>query len=188
MIDAIVELTAARGYDGTQIADIVRTARVARKTLYDNFDGKEDLFLAAFDASLTELLEAVEAACGEAGDGWPGRLEAGLAAFLAFVAERPATARMCMVEAHSATPSASSRYDDAVRRFVALLRRSAPSGTDLPGTIEETLVGGVAWVVHQQVRRGEAERALELLSELSEFMLSPYYGVTNSGAATAKRK
>ncbi|MGN6201020.1 MAG: helix-turn-helix domain-containing protein, partial [Solirubrobacterales bacterium] len=45
MMDAIAELTAEQGYEATKIADIVRRAAVARKTLYDNFDGKEDLFL-----------------------------------------------------------------------------------------------------------------------------------------------
>ena len=51
-----------------------------------------------------------------------------------------------------------------------------------PTTIEETLVGGVAWILHQQIRRGEAEQALDLLPELSEFVLSPYHGVAKSGA------
>lgn len=187
MIAAVVELTAARGYDATQIADIVRVARVARKTLYDNFDGKEDLFLAAFDLSVKELTEAVEAACAEEDD-WPARIEAGLAAFLGYVADNPATARMCMIEALSATPSASARYDDALRRFVDLLEACAPPEADLPPTVEETLVGGVAWIVHQRIRRGEAERATELIPELSEFVLSPYHGVTNSLHSAGKRK
>jgi AcrR family transcriptional regulator len=188
MIAAVVELTAERGYDATQIADIVRVARVARKTLYDNFDGKEDLFLAAFDLSMNQATEAVEAACEAAGEDWMRRIEAGLAAFLGYVADNPATARMCMVEALSATPSASARYDAAMRSFVELLEADVPPDADLPSTVEETLVGGVAWILHQQIRRGEAERAMELLPELSEFVLSPYHGVTNSLHSTAKRK
>ena len=39
MMGAIAELTAAQGYESTKIADIVRRAAVARKTLYDIFDG-----------------------------------------------------------------------------------------------------------------------------------------------------
>ena len=50
MMDAMAELSAEQGYEATKIADIVRRAGVARKTLYDNFDGKEEVFLAAFDA------------------------------------------------------------------------------------------------------------------------------------------
>ena len=64
-----------------------------------------------------------------------------------------------------------------MQRFVDLLRDNAPAGTGLPDTIEETLVGGVAWILHQQIRRGEAERALDLMPELLDFVLSPYQGV-----------
>jgi AcrR family transcriptional regulator len=177
MIDAIAALSAEQGYESTKIADIVRRAGVARKTLYDNFDGKEDLFLAAFDAFLTEVRTAVEGACEETEGVWQKRVEAGLAAFLGAVAENPEAARMAMIEALSATPSASARYDAALREFVELLRRHIPADSGLPETIEETLVGGVAWIVNQQIRRGEAARAPELLPELSEFVLSPYHGV-----------
>jgi AcrR family transcriptional regulator len=174
--DAIAELTAERGYESTKIGDIVSRAGVARKTLYDNFDGKEDVFLAALDIATEEVMQRVEAACEDAGAGWEERVEAALAAFLGFVGEEPARARMCMIEAMSATPAASRRYEATVQRFVALAKDSAPSHEQLPETIEETLVGGVAWIVHQKIRRGEAEKAPQLLAELAEFVLAPYRG------------
>ncbi|HVQ59940.1 MAG TPA: TetR/AcrR family transcriptional regulator [Solirubrobacterales bacterium] len=187
MIDAIAELSAEQGYEATKIADIVRRAGVARKTLYDNFDGKEDLFLAAFDLYLGEVRKEVEDACDATGGAWQQRIESGLAAFLRCVAERPAAARMCMIEALSATPAASTRYDAAVREFVEMLKQNAPAGA-LPETIEETLVGGVSWILNQQIRRGEATRAADLLPELSEFILSPYHGVENSPVKAGRRK
>jgi AcrR family transcriptional regulator len=177
MMDAIAELTAEGGYEAAKIADIVRRAAVARKTLYDNFDGKEDLFLSAIDSTLTEMKVAVE----EAWEGCEGvgedRIVASLGALLDFVAAHPAAARMCMVEAISATPSSARLYDAGMRDFVDLFRAGAPEGVDLPTTIEESLVGGVAWILQLQIRRGEAEHAPELLPELSQFVLSPYLGV-----------
>jgi AcrR family transcriptional regulator len=182
MMDAIAELTAERGYEATKIADVVRGAGVARKTLYDNFEGKEDLFLAAIDSSLAEARERVEAACSEAEGVWQKRVEAGLAAFLDFVAERPAAARMCLIESISATPSSAARYDAGLRVYVDLLNRATPADLGLPDTIEETLIGGVAWLVNQQIRHGETSEAGELLPELAEFVLSPYYGVAEIGS------
>ncbi len=176
MMDAIADLTADGGYEATKIADIVRRAAVARKTLYDNFDGKEDLFLSAIDATMTEMRELVEAACAEA-ESPEGGIIAGLEAVLDFVAEHPAASRMCMVEAISATPSSARLYDAGVREFVDLFRKNSLDGPDLPETIEESLVGGVAWILQLQIRRGEAESAPELLPELSQFVLSPYLGV-----------
>lgn len=177
IMDAIADLTAEHGYEATKIGDIVKRAGVARKTLYDNFEGKEDVFLAAFDSAVEDIAGRVEAACEEAGEGWEERLQAGLSAFLDYVVEEPATARMCMVEAMSATPTATRRYEDALQRFVAMTKATAPHYEQLPETIEETLVGGVAWIVHQKLRRHEAERAGELLDELDRFVLGPYRGM-----------
>ncbi|HWO46966.1 MAG TPA: TetR/AcrR family transcriptional regulator [Solirubrobacterales bacterium] len=177
MMDAIAELTAEQGYEATKIADIVRRAAVARKTLYDNFDGKEDLFLSAVNSTITEMRVVVEEACEQSQIAPEEGIVAGLEALLDFVAEYPAAARMCMVEAISATPSSARLYDASMHDFVELLRKGAPGGADLPETIEESLVGGVAWILQLQIRRGEAERAPGLLPELSQFVLSPYLGV-----------
>jgi AcrR family transcriptional regulator len=173
-MDATAELVAEQGYAATKIGDIVRRAGVARKTLYDNFEGKEEVFLAAFEAAVEEALRRVEEACATIEDGWEKRLEAGLRAFLGYVAEQPALARTCMIEALSATPAASERYEEAMQRFVELTRRAVPRDDALPETLEETLVGGVAWIVYQQIRRREAEQAEDLLPELCEFMLAPF--------------
>lgn len=180
-MDAMAELCAEKGYEATKIADMVRRAGVARKTLYDNFEGKEEVFLGAFDSAVEEVGAKIDAACAETGDEWVDRLAAGLRAFLTFVSENPAIARLCVIEAISATPAASERYDRALQGFVELLRDNAPSETRLPDTIEETLIGGVAWILHQQIRRGEADQALDLMPELLDFILSPYLGVAKLG-------
>jgi AcrR family transcriptional regulator len=186
MMEAVAELTAEQGYEATKIADIVRQAAVARKTLYDNFDGKEDLFLSAVDATLDEMRVGVEEAC-ERADSPEDQVVAGLEALLDFIAEHPAATRMCMVESISATRSSARLYDAGMKDFVDLLRNSGLDSSDLPGTIEESLVGGVAWILQQQIRRSEAKRAGELLPELSQFILSPYLGVGKVEAA-ARRK
>ena len=186
MMDAIAELTAEQGYEATKIADIVRRAAVARKTLYDNFDGKEDLFLSALDNTQTEMRVTVEEAC-ERTTSAEEKVVAGLSALLEFIAANPAASRMVMLEAVSSTQSSARLYDAGIRQFVELLRASVPGGADIPETIEESLVGGVAWILQQQIRRDEAENAPDLLPELSQFVLAPYLGVER-GAAAARRK
>jgi AcrR family transcriptional regulator len=180
MMDAMAELTAERGYGATKIADVVARAGVARKTLYDNFAGKEELFLAAFEAAATEAREAVKAACAEAGEG-EARVEAGLAALLGFLAAHPSQARMCMVEALSASAVTSARYEAMLHEFVELLRGSAPPALGRPPTLAETLAGGVAWILQQRIRNDEAEAVGALFPELSGFVLSPYRGIGKPG-------
>ncbi|MGD9737188.1 MAG: TetR/AcrR family transcriptional regulator [Solirubrobacterales bacterium] len=177
MMDAMAELTAERGYGATKIADVVARAGVARKTLYDNFSGKEDLFLAAFETTLDEARGSVEAACATATIADGAAVEAGLEALLDFLAEHPAQARMCLVEALSATPATAVRYEAAIQGFIALLRQGSPPAPGRPGTLEETLVGGVVWILQQWIRNEETEMVGQLLPELSAFVLSPYPGV-----------
>ena len=176
IMDALAELTAEQGYEATKISDIVKRAGVARKTLYDNFEGKEEVFLAAFDSARDEVLRRVEEGSRDVDGDWRERIEGGLAAFLGYVAEQPTLARMCMIETLSATPATTQRYEDTLETFVKLARDILPADTRLPETIAETLVGGVAWIVYRQIRRGETDRAEDLLPELTEFMLAPYVG------------
>jgi AcrR family transcriptional regulator len=181
MMDAMAELCAEKGYEATRIADVVRRAKVARKTLYDNYAGKEELFLACFDTTVAEAEAAVDAVCDAAGpaDGtaWGARMEAGLEAFLDFVAVHPDAARLCVVDAPGAFAAAAARYDAAIDSFVARLRDSAPAGGERPATLEEALIGGLAWIVHQQIRGPGGIAAGDLLPQLREFLLTPYQGV-----------
>lgn len=178
MIDAMAELCAEQGYEATKIADVVRRARVARKTLYDNFSGKEELFLAAFDSAVAEAGAAVAEAC-EPIDGaeWEERTEAGLRALLEYAAAHPSEARLCLVEAPAASAASSARYDAAVDGYIERLRGAAPSGVGRPATLVEALVGGTLWIVQRHIRGGGAEDAVDLLPELLEFVISPYRGV-----------
>lgn len=176
-MDAMAELCAEQGYEATKIADIVRRAAVARKTLYDNFDGKEEVLLAAFDSSVEEVARRIRDAAAEVGPEWDERVAAGLRAVLTYVAEQPAAARLCLIEATSATPAASTRHDAAMQRAADALGANAPADTGLPETTAESLVGGVAWILHQQIRRGETDQALDLMPELEDFVLAPYRGV-----------
>jgi AcrR family transcriptional regulator len=178
MIDAMAELCAEQGYEATKIADVVRRAHVARKTLYDNFSGKEELFLAAFDTTVAEADVAVTEACGSIDEGdWEARAEAVMGALLEFVAAHPAEARLCLVEAPAASATSAARYDAAVESYIARLRQAAPAGPSRPTTLEEALVGGTLWIIQRQVRSGGAEDAVDLLPELLEFVISPYRGV-----------
>jgi AcrR family transcriptional regulator len=178
MIDAMAELCAEQGYEATKIADVVRRAHVARKTLYDNFSGKEELFLAAFDTTLADAEAEVAEACDAIDPAeWEARTEAGLRALLEFVAAHPDVSQLALVEAPAASLTSAARYEAALEGFIARLREAAPPGPGRPATLEEALVGGTVWIVQRQVRRGAAADAPALLSELTEFVVSPYRSV-----------
>jgi AcrR family transcriptional regulator len=188
IVAALAEETMDRGYRAVTVADIVRRAGIARNTFYDNFSSKEDCFLATQDYAVEESLARVVEASAEA-DGWEARTVAGLGAFLKYVSDEPALARTCIVEALSAGEAAQERYEQSLQAFVPLLRKGrefADHGDDLPETLEETIVGGIFWVIYQRIVLGEAEQIESLLPDLVDFALTPYIGAESAQRATAR--
>lgn len=180
IIAALAEETVARGYRAVTVADIVRRAGIARNTFYENFSSKQDCFLAAQDYAVDEALRRVVDAATEV-ESWQERVHAGLAAFLHYVASEPALARTCIVEAISAGPASLERYEESLQSFIPLFRigrQVSPHGAKLPETLEETIIGGIFWVIYQRIIGGETEQIEQLLPELVEFALIPYVGAS----------
>ena len=184
IIAALANETVEKSYRAVTVADIVRRAGIARNTFYENFSSKEDCFLAACDFAVKEARERVIDAASRV-DAWPQKVGAGLAAFLEYTASESALARTCIVEALSAGPAAVERYERSIQAFVPLFRPGrdiSPNGEALPETLEETIVGGIFWILYQRIIMGQIEQIPDLLDQLVEFSLTPYLG-----AEAAKR-
>jgi AcrR family transcriptional regulator len=188
IISALAEETMVRGYRAVTVADIVRRAGIARNTFYDNFSSKEDCFLATQDHAIEEALSRVVEAATEV-EGWEARVAAGLGAFLKYVAEEPALARTCIVEALAAGDAAQERYEQSMQSFLPLLRmgrEDSPHGKDLPETLEEAVAGGIFWVVYQRIVLGKAEQVETLWPDLVAFTLTPYIGAESAQRTVAR--
>jgi AcrR family transcriptional regulator len=172
--DALAELCLERGYRATTIADISRRTRVARATIYEHFENKENAFLSLLDRASQDLFDRVEAACASVGEDSEQRLEAGIGALLAWVAEEPPSAWACLVESLCATPESLRHYLKAIERFTTLLAGAVPNEVPRPATTEESLVGGVASLLSGLLRSGDAQRAPELAPQLLIFLRGPF--------------
>lgn len=187
IINALAEETMEKGYRAVTVADIVRRAGIARNTFYENFSSKEACFLAAQEYAVDEALRRVVEAASSV-ESWQGRVHAGLSAFLSSVAGEPALARTCFVESLSAGPASIARYEQSLQAFIPLFkvgRKVSQHGEDLPDTLEETIIGGIFWIVYQRIAAGETDRIESLLPELVEFALTPYIGADAAKRAAA---
>ena len=188
IVAALAEETMDKGYRAVTVADIVRRAGIARNTFYDNFSSKEDCFLATQEFGVEEALKRVVEAAAAA-EGWDDQLAAGIGAFLKYVAEEPALARTCIVEALSAGEAAQERYEQSLQSFVPLLRAGrehSPHGDELPETLEEAIAGGIFWVIYQRIVLGETRKIETLLPDLVDFALTPYIGAESAQRAIAR--
>jgi AcrR family transcriptional regulator len=175
---ATVDLVAKRGYRNTSIDHIVKAARVGYVAFYDLFDGKEDCFLAAFDRIVDEAAEALAGAIADEPE-WPRQIATALACVLDLIVADPKRARVALVEVQAAGPAAYLRYEEAVDRTVPKLREGRafnPDAAELSPTLEEAVLGGILWVIHQRLVKGELTQTEPLLEEAIQIALSPYLG------------
>jgi len=183
IIFAFAEEASEKGYRGVTVTDLVRRAGVARKTFYDYFPSKEVCFIATSEFGVKEALRRVVDAAIQA-ESWTARIQAGLAAFLDYTASEPALARTCIVETLAAGPAAVGRYEHSIQAFVPLFWMGRKvSSRELPRLLEETIVGGIFWIIYQRIVSDDATRVEELLPELIEFSLTPYLGAAGAKAA-----
>jgi AcrR family transcriptional regulator len=178
LFTATVELVAKRGYRNTSIDHIVKAARVGYVAFYDLFEGKEDCFLAAFDRIVAEATETLASAIGGEAE-WPRQISAALACALDLIVADPKRARVALVEVQAAGPVAYVRYEEAVDRTVPKLREGRafnPDAAELSSTLEEAVLGGILWVIHQRLVKGELKQAEPLLEETIQIALAPYLG------------
>jgi AcrR family transcriptional regulator len=174
---AMAEIVAKRGYQGTTIEHIVKRAGVSRATFYEHFENREDCLLAGFAEAEEELHDKLAEAT-KAGE-WPDRVRGAVTAFVDFCASKPALARTCLVESVTAGPVAMERYEQALTRFAPIFRdgRDYVGGAaELPDDLEDLIVGGIVWMVHQRLLRNEIDQIPGLLPTMLEFALVPYLG------------
>ncbi len=178
LIAALATAVAEKGYRAVTITDVTKQARVSRRVFYENFEGKEECFLAAFEVVVGHIQElAAEAAVP--GEDWSRQAVAAAAAVLRFFAEEPDLARLCLVESQAAGPVVAARFHEAVRGAVPYLeqgRGERREARELPPTTEDSTLGALVLLASRKVAAGEAEQLEDVLPDFAEFILAPYIG------------
>jgi AcrR family transcriptional regulator len=178
LIAGLAAAVAEHGYNAVTITHITKAAAVSRRVFYENFEGKEQCFLAAFDVVVDHLRDLVAEAVDSAPD-WPHQAIAAARSALAFLAAEPDLARLCLVESQGAGPVVAARFRDAVHELVPPLERGREERSGerpLPTTTEDSTIGALVSLAARKVAAGEAEGLEELLPDFTEFILSPYLG------------
>jgi AcrR family transcriptional regulator len=174
MLGAMVELVAERGYRGVTVRDVTRAAGVSKASFYDSFDGKEDCFIATYDAVLHEAARGVLVGERKGREGHE-RLRAGLAAFAAKCAARPKAARLALVESLVAGPAVLEHVSRRLGLFETLIANRFPdvgADADAPSPLAKGIVAGVSFHARDCVLRGSPECFLDRVDPLLEWALS----------------
>jgi len=179
---AVIAAVADAGYADVTVADIVRRARVSRVAFYAHFRGKEDCFLAATREGGQLMADRVVAATRDLPPDTADEevLRAGIRAFLGFLADEPAFARVFYIDMPTAGPRAVGRFEAAERRFAEMTatwhrraRRRHPEWPAVPDDAYMAIEGATAQLVRTAVRNGETHA----LPKLEDTIISLHLAV-----------
>lgn len=178
LLAAMVETVTEIGYSALTVQNVLTRAGISRPTFYEQFEDKEDCFLAAFDAAAKRMRKRIEAAVSDAGPSWQEQLRAGLAELLNFIADEPKEARTAIVEARASSPAGLRRRDDLLDHFAACIDALVREDLDEPPSAIAAagIVGGIEAVLYARLQKGETEDLDELLPSLMYFAVLAYAG------------
>lgn len=185
MLAAVAEALEKHGYAGATVAHVLEGAGVSRRTFYQQFAGKDECLLAAYEEAERRAWTAVAAAAVEAGqEDWPARVRATLGAVLDFIAAEPVTARLFTLETRAALPQIAEGQRRALDHAATVLREgNARRSPELPERTEATLVGNVAALAGAYILSGATELLPGLAPQLAAHLLLPYTEAEEVGAA-----
>lgn len=183
LLASMVRTVTETGYNALTVQNVLTRAGISRPTFYEQFEDKEDCFLAAFDACAGRMRKRVDAAVAEAGPDWREQLRNGIAELLRFIAEEPEEARMVIVEARASTPAGLRRRDELLDSFAACVDALVREDLDeTPSAIAAAgVVGGIESVLYARLQKGEIDELDGLLPSLMYFAVLAYAGQEVAG-------
>ena len=155
LLEVALERFAASGYHATSMDDIAEAAGVTKPVLYQHFGSKRQLYLELLQDVGAQLIEAITKATATA-DGPRQQVEAGFAAYLAFVADRESAFRLLFGDG----PRRDEDFAEAVRRVEASIADAvaalidADVDEDHRRTVAHAIVGMAEGAVRHAVDRG----------------------------------
>lgn len=180
MVEAMIEVIAEQGFAQTTVADIIATAGVSRATFYEQFDDKEDCFVAAYATVMERMLAFVaEGFASDGSDDWIERLRGGIRSLLRYLAQNPVAVRVGIVEGFGAGARAREQYQESVSAFFPFLdagREVIDHPERVPGETARVIVGGISALIFNEASTGNAKRLPDLLPEMIYLAVVPFMG------------
>ena len=167
LVEGMTQVASRYGYAEASVARVVEQAGVSRATFYQHFADKEACFLAAFQTATELLGQAMERIDSDVA---PGRRAAEILDHLLVNAiDRPAAARLLLVEALAGGPQVRQAYEDMMLATEATVERwlSFPDENGVHLAISgRGIMGGIGGILVARAFRGETAQLGDLRDDL----------------------
>lgn len=173
LLEAGLEVFGVRGWYGTTVLDLCRTAKLSQRYFYDHFADREALFLAVVDRVARDVEALVRAASTAEGRTPEQRTEGVLTALAEYFTADPRIVRVALVESFATEALRARRaaliasFSTLAARLMATLAPGAqadPRGLELSALI---LSGGIAEALVASASGRTPADAPELVAHLT---------------------
>jgi AcrR family transcriptional regulator len=183
ILDAVANLTAAKGFAELTVEEIVGEAAVSREAFYEHFKSKQDAFLVAYELGHAKGLGIVERAFACETD-WRAGIRAAVAALLEYLASEPSFAHIALLDALTATPLSAERSERGVSAYAQMLRPGFEEVSERhrpPAITIEAIVGGLFELCTHYATQGRIGELRELVPQATYIALAPFIGAQEAG-------
>lgn len=174
-IQGFILAVAEHGYAGATIHEIARHSGMSPNTFYANFRDKRAALLAAIDSS-TAQLQALAMAAYRRSPGWASGVRAMIGSALNFLASRPATANILLIEVYAGGSEALQIRAHGIRELTRVISEKARDSPQVPSIAPEVFAGGIVALARRQLLRKGAESLPRLGPVATYITLAPFLG------------
>jgi AcrR family transcriptional regulator len=182
VLDAVTNLSAAKGYAAVTVRDIADQAAVSLDAFYAHFIDKEDAFLVAYEVGHHKSLAIVERAFNEAPD-WRHGVSAAINTLFDFLACEPNFAHLALVDALLATRRTADRARKGVSSYEHMLTQGLaemPASKRPPSLTAAAVTGGIFELCSTYVLQQHAAALPGATCAATYFALAPFIGATDA--------
>lgn len=170
LMEGMSAAVAERGYADTTIGDIVRHARVSRRTFYEQFASKEACLLALYVAASERVIRAIAAAVETSTDR-ETQIALATEAYLARMQAHPVMTRTLFLEILAAGPAGLQVRREINARYAELFRGVVQAhGGHLSPELAAAAVGGINELILQAVLDDRIRTLTELAAPASQIL------------------
>jgi AcrR family transcriptional regulator len=166
------------GWADLTIAEIVRRARVSKRTFYEHFATREACLLALYECVSSRVLDELDSAVERVPRG-EGRIEAGAIFYLTRLQERPRLVRTLAIEILHLGSEGLAIRRRVMRRFAVFLQREInATGRRPPISLAAAMVivGGINELTLEAFEDDRVDRLSELVGPITEVVRGVLYG------------
>ncbi len=162
LFKAMVQCVDEHGYVATTISELVLSARVSRRSFYEQFRNKDECLLATYDTVVGRLGRRLSSARDPAEE-WAGQLERYIRTLFDAAGVRPDAARLVCVEMGAAGPAGVQRWADGaerLQRYIVEGFAQEPGPGTIPDPVARAIVGALRRILYTRVRAARSSKSL----------------------------